>query len=185
QQGHLHAITNASSAVWHQAAKSWILVDGSQQIIHHQNQQPQINHFKYLSLPIEQNLLNYVQNYRDNREMNLSELYQWLDVLQGSNDLQKIRQLQINIQERYALPASCVVFALLGGILGCNYGSKISRISLAIAIVMGYQGIQFITTSLCVTGAIPIALGIWLPNILGLVLSGIFLSFRQDLRAAK
>ncbi|MGL5831751.1 MAG: LptF/LptG family permease, partial [Waterburya sp.] len=45
QQGHLHAITNASSAVWHQAAKSWILVDGSQQIIHHQNQQPQINHF--------------------------------------------------------------------------------------------------------------------------------------------
>jgi lipopolysaccharide export system permease protein len=175
QRGNLHSITTANSAVWHPLAKSWVLANGSQQIIRHQNQQPQINHFQYLALPIEQNLLDYVQNYRDNREMTLSQLYQWLDVLQGSNDLQKIRQLQINIQEKYALPASCVVFALLGVILGCNYGSKINRISLAIAMIMGYQGIQFITTSLCVTGSIPIPLGIWLPNIIGLVLSGIFL----------
>jgi lipopolysaccharide export system permease protein len=177
QQGHLHTITTANSAVWYQPAKSWILADGSQQIIDYQDKQPQINYFKYLALSIEQNLLDYVQNYRDNREMNLSELYQWLDVLQGSNDQQKIRQLQINIQERYALPGSCVVFALLGGILGCNYLPKINRTSLAIAIIMGYQGLQFITTSLCVTGAIPIALGIWLPNIIGLVLSGIFLRY--------
>jgi lipopolysaccharide export system permease protein len=181
QQGHLHTITTANSAVWHPPAQSWILADGSQQIIHHQNQQPQIKHFKYLALPIEQNLLDYVRNYRDNREMNLRELYQWLDVLQGSNDQQKIRQLQINIQERYAFPGSCVVFALLGGILGCNYSSKINRISLAITIIMSYQGIQFITTSLCVTGAIPITLGVWLPNIIGLVLSSIFLSCHNKL----
>jgi lipopolysaccharide export system permease protein len=126
-----------------------------------------------------------VQNYRDNREMNLKELYQWLDVLQGSNDQQKIRQLQINIQERYALPVSCVVFTLLGGILGCSYLPKINRLSLAIAIIISYQGMQFITTSLCVTGVIPVTLGIWLPNIIGLVSSGIFLSFQQELRQAK
>jgi lipopolysaccharide export system permease protein len=181
QQGHLHTITTAKSAVWHPPVKSWILANGSQHIIRRQNQQPQVYQFKYLALPIEQNLLNYVQNYRDNREMNLRELYHWLDVLQGSNDQQKIRQLQINIQERYAFPASCLIFALLGGILGCSYCSKINRISLAIVIIMGYQGVQFITTSLCITGTIPIALGIWLPNIIGLVLSGIFLSFHQEL----
>jgi lipopolysaccharide export system permease protein len=177
QQGHLHSITTANSAVWHQLAKSWILANGSQQIIDRQQPQPQINRFKYLTLPIDQNLLNYVQNYRDNREMNLRELYQWLDVLQGSNDQQKIRQLKINIQERYALPCSCVVFALLGGILGCSYLPKINRLSMVIAIIIGYQGIQFITTSLSVTGVIPVNLGIWLPNIIGLVSSGIFLQY--------
>jgi lipopolysaccharide export system permease protein len=174
QQRRLHKITIASSAVWHQQSQSWIFTHGSQQIIENQSNEQQINHFKYLSLALDRNLLSYVQNYRDNREMNLRELYQWLNVLQGSNDLLKIRQLQINIQERYALPFSCVVFTLLGGILGCNYTHRINRISLAIAIIISYQGIQFLATSLCVTGAMPIKLGIWLPNLMGLGLSGIF-----------
>jgi len=175
QQRRLHKITIASSAVWHQQSKSWIFTNGSQQIIDDQRNYQQINHFKYLSLALDRNLLSYVQNYRDNREMNLRELYQWSDVLQDSNDLLKIRQLQINIQERYALPFSCIVFTLLGGILGCNYNHKINRISLAIVIIIGYQGIQFLATSLCVTGLMPIKLGIWLPNLMALGLSGIFL----------
>jgi lipopolysaccharide export system permease protein len=175
QQRRLHKITIANTAVWDQQLKSWIFTNGSQQIIDNQSNYQEINHFQHLSLALDQNLLDYVQNYRDNREMDLRELYQWLNVLQGSNDLLKIRQLQINIQERYALPFSCVVFTLLGGILGCNYANKINRISLAIVIIISYQGIQFLATSLCVTGLIPIKLGIWLPNLMGLGLSGIFL----------
>jgi lipopolysaccharide export system permease protein len=120
-----------------------------------------------------------VQNYRDNREMSLPELYRWLNVLRGSNDLQKIRQLQINIQERYTLPFSCIVFTLLGGILGCNHSNKINKISLVIVIMISYQAIQFIATSLCITGLIPIKLGIWFPNMIGLSLSGIFLHNEQ------
>jgi lipopolysaccharide export system permease protein len=176
QQQHLHKIIMARSAVWDRELKLWILTDGKQQVINPDDSNSQLSHFKQLALPINQNLLDYVQNYRDNREMSLQELYRWLNILRGSNDLQKIRQLEINIQERYTLPFSCIVFTLLGGILGCNQSNKINKISLVIVIIIGYQAIQFIATSLCVTGLIPIKLGIWFPNIIGLCLSGIFLN---------
>lgn len=176
QKQHLHKIIMASSAVWDRQLKLWIFTDGKQQIIERNNSYSQLSNFKQLALPIDQNLLDYVQNYRDNREMSLPELYRWLNVLRGSNDLQKIRQLQINIQERYTLPFSCIVFTLLGGILGCNHFNKINKISLVIVIIISYQAIQFIATSLCITGLIPIELGIWFPNMIGLSLSGIFLN---------
>jgi lipopolysaccharide export system permease protein len=179
QKRHLDKVIIASSAIWDRQLKSWIFIDGTQQIINQNNssyQQP--IDFKQLVLPIDQNFLDYVQNYRDNREMNLPELYQWLNVLKGSNDLQKICQLKINIQERYTLPVSCVVFTLLGGILGCNYPKRINQISLLIVIIMSYQAIQFITISLSLTGLIPIKLGIWFPNMIGLGLAGRCLSFK-------
>jgi lipopolysaccharide export system permease protein len=179
QKQYLHKIIMASSAVWDRQLKLWILADGQQQIITHHGSHSQLSHFRQLALPIDQNLLDYVQNYRDNREMSLPELYRWLNILRGSNDLLKIRQLQINIQERYTLPFSCIVFTFLGGILGCNQSNKINEISLVIVIIIGYQAIQFITTSLCITGLIPIKLGIWFPNIIGLSLSGIFLNNEQ------
>ncbi|MEY2859309.1 MAG: hypothetical protein RLZZ74_3622 [Cyanobacteriota bacterium] len=112
--------------------------------------------------------------------MNLKELYQWLNVLQGSNNLQKIRQLQINIQESYALPFSCIVFTLLGGVLGCNQQNKINQISLVVVIIMGYQVMQFIATSLCITGLIPIKLGVWMPNIVGVILTSTFLGLKVE-----
>jgi lipopolysaccharide export system permease protein len=176
QKQHLHKIIMASSAVWDRQLKLWIFVDGKQQIIAPHDSHSQLSYFRQLALPIDQNLLYYVQNYRDNREMSLPELYRWLNVLRGSNDLQKIRQLQINIQERYTLPFSCIVFTLLGGILGCNHSNKINKISLVIVIIISYQAIQFIATSLCITGLIAIKLGIWFPNMIGLSLSGIFLN---------
>jgi lipopolysaccharide export system permease protein len=180
KEQHLYKTIVARSAVWNRQSKLWIFVDGRQQIIDDRSNYQQSSNFKQLALPIDQNLLYYVQNYRDNREMNLKELYQWLNVLQGSNDLQKIRQLQINIQESYAFPFSCIVFTLLGGILGCNQQNKINQISLVVVIIMGYQVMQFIATSLCITGLIPIKLGVWMPNIVGLILTSIFLGLNGE-----
>jgi lipopolysaccharide export system permease protein len=179
KEQHLYKIIVASSAVWNQQSKLWTFVDGRQQIIDGRSNYQQSSNFNQLALPIDQNLLYYVQNYRDNREMNLKELYQWLNVLQGSNNLQKVRQLQINIQESYALPFSCIVFTLLGGVLGCNQQNKINQISLVVVIIMIYQGMQFITTSLCITGVTPVKLGVWIPNLVG-VLTSTFLGLKGE-----
>jgi lipopolysaccharide export system permease protein len=179
KEQHLYKIIVASSAVWNQQSKLWTFVDGRQQIIDGRSNYQQSSNFNQLALPIDHNLLDYVQNYRDNREMNLKELYQWLNVLQGSNNLQKVRQLQINIQESYALPFSCIVFTLLGGVLGCNQQNKINQISLVVVIIMIYQGMQFITTSLCITGVTPVKLGVWIPNLVG-VLTSTFLGLKGE-----
>jgi lipopolysaccharide export system permease protein len=178
KEQHLSKIIVASYAVWNRQSKLWIFVDGRQQIIDSRSNYQQSSNFKQLALPIDQNLLDYIQNYRDNREMNLKELYQWLNVLQESNDLQKVRQLQIDIQQSYALPFSCVVFTLLGGVLGCNQQNKINQISLVVVIIMGHQGMQFITTSLCITGVTPVKLGVWIPNLVG-VLTSSFLGLKR------
>jgi lipopolysaccharide export system permease protein len=134
------------------------------------------------SIFLSENIFNYITNHRDNREMNILELYQRLNILQDTNNTKQIRKLKINIQERYTLPFSCIVFALLGAVLGCNSLLKINSFSLTVIIIFTYQVIQFLSTSFCVAGLIPINVGIWLPNMFGLSLSGIILNFNQKPR---
>jgi lipopolysaccharide export LptBFGC system permease protein LptF len=45
---------------------------------------------------------------------------------------------------------------------------------------MGYQVMQFIATSLCITGLIPIKLGVWMPNIVGVILTSTFLGLKVE-----
>jgi len=44
---------------------------------------------------------------------------------------------------------------------------------------MIYQGMQFITTSLCITGVTPVKLGVWIPNLVG-VLTSTFLGLKGE-----
>lgn len=175
RQRQLYKIVIAATGVWNQQSESWNLYNGRQYTINNHQYQT-VNYFDELSLFVGKNLLYYVRNYRDNREMTLSELYKWLKVLKGGNDLKKIRQLQIDIKERYALPFSCVVFTLLGAVLGCDRQIAINKISLLLLIIFSYQAAQFLINSLCYIGLIPITFGVWIPNIITFVLSTILLN---------
>jgi len=175
KQRQLYKIVIAGTAIWNQQLELWDLNNGSQHIINN-HEYEEVNYFDRLSLSIGKNLLYYVQNYRDNREMTLGELHQWLKVLKGGNNLKKIRQLQIDIQERYALPFSCIVFTLLGLALGCSRQIEIKKISLILLIIFGYQATQFLSNSLCLIGLIPVTFGVWIPNIITLILSTILLN---------
>ncbi len=176
---HLHKIVIASAAVWNNKKKLWYFFNCHQYIIDGNGFYTQVDYFEKSSISLSENIFNYIKNYRDNREMNILELYQRLSILQVTNNTKQIRQLKINIQERYALPFSCVVFALLGAVLGCDSQLKINSFTLTVIIIFIYQATQFLSTSFSMAGLIPITVGVWLPNIFGLSLSTIILSFNK------
>ena len=179
ERNNLHQIIIAKTATWNEQENLWNLFNGSQHTIDRNGNYKRVEYFDRLSVSFKQTFLQYIKNYRDNREMNLVELYQRLDVLQATNNIKNIRQLKVNIQERYALPFSCIVFAILGAVLGCDSQLKINSLTLTVIVISIYQVSQFLSTSLCLTGIVPVLAGVWLPNILGLIFSGVILNLNE------
>ena len=175
----LHQAITAKTATWNDREDLWNLFNGSQHIIGHNGSYTKVEYFDNLSISLKPSFLQYIKNYRDNREMNLVELHQRLDVLRVTNNIKNIRQLKVNIQERYALPFSCIVFAILGAVLGCDSQLKINSLTLIVIIIGINQVTQFLSTSLSLAGIIPVFGGVWLPNILGLIFSGVILNLNE------
>ena len=157
-------------AQWDELSQSWNMISGCQYLLDADGSYAQINPFQNLPIKLTRKIVDYVSHYRDQREMNILELYHRLSVIQDINDARKIRQLKIGIQERYALPFSCFVFAFLGSSLGINSGNagKANCFGLATITIFTYFISQFISNTLIIVGILPVLLGVWWPNLLGL-----------------
>ena len=172
-ENNLQNIITANTAIWNKKLKIWSLFEVYQSLLDSNGSYTQVSYFEKLSLPLSQNIFDYANNYRDKREMNIRELYHRLDIVRHTNNEKKVRKLWISIQERYALPFSCVVFTLLGAVLGCDHYIKVNSLTLIVVIVFIYQASQFLTTALSAAGIIPVIGGVWFPNSIGLGFAGI------------
>jgi lipopolysaccharide export system permease protein len=132
-----------------------------------------INSFEELPISLAEKLLDYVGDHRDHREMNIFELYNRLDLIKQSGSVRHVRQLKFSIQERYALPFSCLTFAFLGSSMGITLrgAGKVNNFGLATVIIFVYYTLQFLSQSLAMVGAISVFLGVWTSNLLGLLFS--------------
>lgn len=171
-EGRLYKVITASNAIYDSSKQVWDLIKGNQYIISINGDYEQVSYFNEFSVSLNKNLLDYINNYRDNREMSIFDLYHRLKVIQGTNNNKKIRKLKVNIQERYAFPFSCIVFALLGTVLGCEFSGKTqtNSFTLTVVIIFIYQLVQFISTSFGTAGIISCGIAVWLPNFICLLL---------------
>ena len=81
----------------------------------------------------------------------------------------------IELHKRSALAAACFIFALVGvafGIVINRRSAKSSGFILSVGFIILYWVVYLSFEGLVRSGKIPIALGIWTPNILFLILSG-------------
>ncbi|MBV6624059.1 MAG: LptF/LptG family permease [Rivularia sp. (in: Bacteria)] len=68
-------IVIASSAEWKEQAKKWELISGRFNLIGNDNTYIVSDDFEQLSLRLSRKILDYANHHRDNREMNLIDLY--------------------------------------------------------------------------------------------------------------
>ncbi len=170
----------ARSAQWNQQQQQWQLFSGRFNLLSSNNTYIISNDFEQLSLKLTRKILDYANHHRDNREMNVIDLYRRLAIVKHTGNSQKIRELQISIQERYAAPVSCLIFTFIGSSLGINSRKKADRNSLGIAaiVICVYYSTQFLSTALSVAEAIPIFWGVWFPNLFGLSIGWFILKFK-------
>ena len=171
-QSQLREIITAKAARWDNKQQSWLLFSGRRNVVDVNNNTILNQEFNLLSETLTKDILDYASHHRDPREMSIIELYRRLNLVNDTNDLKTARQLKIAVQERYALPFSCLVFAFLGSVLGIVTGAKTksSGSALAAIAIFLYYAAQFLAVSFASAGLIPIFLGVWFSNLLGLLL---------------
>lgn len=179
---HLQQIVIAQTAQWNQNKQKWQLFNGTQNILDVNGDYRQNYNFQQLFLPLSHNILDYANHHRDHREMNLRQLYRRLAITRYAEDSKTIRELKISIQERYASSFSCVVFAWLGSALGIKSRTKArsSSFGLAAVVIFAYYTVQFLAIALTTAKVLPIWLGVWLPNLLGISLGYYTLVVKSD-----
>jgi lipopolysaccharide export system permease protein len=92
-------------------------------------------------------------------------------LLMEANNRKEARRLRVRIQEKFAFPAICLVFGLIGSSLGVRPHSRTSRsqgFGISVVLIFGYYLMSFIFSSLGITGTLSPFLAAWLPVVLGL-----------------
>lgn len=172
QDRYLQKIITSQTAQWNEQEQFWQLFDANLNLLNMDGSYAQNKYFKQLSVKLTKDILNYANHHRDHREMNLLELYRRLDIINHTNNPEKIRDLEISIQSRLALPFSCIVFAFLGSILGIATEAKTKSNSLGVAAiaVIVYYFTQFLMMTLTTAEVLSVFVGVWFPNLLCLSL---------------
>lgn len=110
------------------------------------------------------------------KELGLGQLLDKLRTARGSGDELDVRFIKVEIHNRFAIPFACIAFGVIGLPLGVTNrrGGNSSGFSLSIAIILVYYVLLNNGTDLARSGRVPVALGMWLPNLV-LLAGGLWL----------
>ena len=90
----------------------------------------------------------------------------------GNN--KEARRMRVRIQEKFTLPAACIVFGLIGssfGVRSISRSSKIQGFGLSVLMIFGYYLLSFFSSSLGVKGILNPVLAAWAPVFLSISFS--------------
>jgi lipopolysaccharide export system permease protein len=96
-------------------------------------------------------------------------------LLNEAGNRKEARRLRVRIQEKFAFPAICLVFGLIGSSIGVRPHSRTSRsqgFGISVLLIFGYYLMSFIFSSLGITAALSPFWAAWLPVFIGLAGGG-------------
>lgn len=176
-QDKIDQIITAQSAQWNQDYQVWDLFEVEINNIS-EDIESIVNHkFRHKQLPLSSVMFQIIAQERSPEDMNIRQAKKYQILIQDSGQEQEIARFAVRIQQKYAFPFICFVFALIGSALGANYSqiNKSQGFGLCVAIVFIYYLLGFALGSLGIAGIVSPLVAAWLPNILCLNV-GIWLS---------
>jgi lipopolysaccharide export system permease protein len=178
QQG-LNQIVAADSAVWNPAEQVWDFFKGTIYLVAPDASYRNILRFEHQQLKLPRTPLSLAERNLDYKEMNIMQAQERLELERLAGDQQKIRKLLISIQQKWALPFACVVFGLVGSVLGHRpqRRSKATGFGISILVIFAYYLLMSMGDALGQGNYISPVLAAWSPNLFGLG-AGIWLLVR-------
>ena len=170
-------ILTANNAIFNKKNSSWLFKDGSLVSTNSIGQTTSIK-FKQYEYPFVEGPLDLAKVPKDASDMSLKEALDAERIYKKIGDLKEIRKIQVRIQEKFTLPCACLVFGLIGSILGSKSNlrsSKSQGFGLSIILILVYYVISFLCSSFGVKGLLPPIIAAWSPVIISLCIFFYFL----------
>ena len=177
-QGQLQQILAADSAVWLPEQSIWKFSKGTTYLVGADGNYRSILRFEEQNLRLPRAPLDLAQEQRSAEEMNIADIRRNIELLKQSGNTKEIRKLEVRLEQKYALPFICVVFAIVGASLGMRpqrTGAAIG-FGLSVLIIFGYYLLLFICGALGQVEFLSPIAAAWLPNLIGVTAGFIILT---------
>jgi lipopolysaccharide export system permease protein len=174
----------ANRGVWNDASGMWEFLDGSITSVDQQGggltTTARFDRYLY---PLSSNPIRVAQLPTDASVMTVAQARTAERLLSQAGNQLESRRMRVRINEKFAFPAICLVFGLIGSSLGVRPNSRTSRsqgFGISVLLIFSYYLMSFIFSSLGIKGALfPIGAA-WFPVLIGL--AGGLLLLRQASR---
>jgi lipopolysaccharide export system permease protein len=164
----LNQIVVSESAEWNSADNVWDFYNGTVYLVAPDRSYRNILRFEHQQLQLPRTPLNLVERSRDSGEMNIAQSLEQLEIERIGGDRQKIRKLEVRIQQKISLPFVCVVFGLVGAAMGTRRqrSGRGTSFGVSVIVIFTYYLIFFISGAMGQAGVFSPLIGAWLPNFL-------------------
>ncbi|MDM7935885.1 MAG: LptF/LptG family permease [Cyanobium sp. CZS 48M] len=165
-------ILKAKKGIWNEQAGMWEFLDGQIVLVGDSETTTSAKFDRYL-YPLDQGPLKLAALPKDAASMSVSQALRAEILLREAGDQKESRRLRVRIQEKFAFPAICLVFGLIGSSLGVRPNARTSRsqgFGISVLLIFSYYLMSFIFSSLGVKGTLGPLLAAWSPVLIGLLL---------------
>lgn len=174
----LSQVLVSEAAQWNPSTNRWNFLNGTTYQVAPDGSYSGIETFQSRELPISRTPLDLATRDRGVAEMNIAASEEYLDLLQQTGNEQEIRKLKVRIQKKYAFPFVCVVFGLIGAVLGTKprRAARATGFGLSVLIIFVYYLLSFITEAFGQGGGLSPFMAAWLPNLFGFTIGCVLLA---------
>ena len=134
-------------------------------------------HFDRYLYPLSRNPVEVAKIPTDPGAMSVGQARRAERLYEEAGNAKEARRMRVRIQEKFAFPAICLVFGLIGSSLGVRPVNRTSRsqgFGISVLVIFGYYLLSFIFSSLGISGTLVPLLAAWSPVMVGLA-AGLYL----------
>mgnify|MGYP001978625691 FL=1 len=174
----IEQILKAEKGEFDQNKNLWIFYDGRLTITQDSGDISFIdfNEYKY---PLGEGPRELAKVPSDANDMTVRQAIKAESLYRQAGNNKEARRMRVRIQEKFTLPAACIVFGLIGssfGVRSISRSSKSQGFGLSVLMIFGYYLLSFFSSSLGVKGIFNPVLAAWAPVFLSISLSMFLLS---------
>ncbi|NET01932.1 MAG: YjgP/YjgQ family permease [Sphaerospermopsis sp. SIO1G2] len=175
----LDQILVSESAQWNSSDQVWDFYNGTIYLVAPDRSYRNILRFEHQQLQLPRTPLNVAENSRDYGEMNISQALKQLEVEKLAGDRKKIRKLEVRIHQKIAFPFVCIIFGLVGSVMGTvpQRTGRGTSFGISVIVIFAYYLLLSVSGALAQAEILAPVVGAWLPNLFGLLM-GLFLLSR-------
>ena len=180
----MEQILKAEKGEYDQNKNLWNFYNGKIMINRDNGEISSINFEKYL-YPLDEGPMELATVPSDANDMTVRQAIKAESLYRRAGNNKESRRMKVRIQEKFTLPAACLVFGLIGssfGIRTISRSSKSQGFGLSVLMIFGYYILSFFSSSLGVKGVLNPILAAWIPVFVSISFSIFLLRRASEIR---